>query len=146
VEDVRITRSVDLDAPAEAVWRAMTDPDLLRDWLEGDVDLDVRPGGEGTIVEPDGTVRRALVDDVVPARRLALRWWREDGGGPASAVRLDLEELGGGRSRLVVTETLLVAVPDGRAAPVASALDARWGVRLLLLGCRLLVPAMAVCR
>ena len=146
MEEVSITRSVDLEAPAEDVWRALTDPDLLADWLDGDVDLDVRPGGGGTIVEPDGVVRRARVDEVVPARRLSLRWWPEDGDGPASTVRLDLEPTDGGRTRLVVTETLLAPVP-GRAAPVASAaLDVRWGVRFLLLGCRLLVPAAAVCR
>ena len=91
MEEVSVTRSVDLEAPAEDVWRALTDPELLADWLEGDVDLDVRPGGGGTIVEPDGVVRRARVDEVVPARRLSLRWWPEDGDGPASTVRLDLE-------------------------------------------------------
>jgi uncharacterized protein YndB with AHSA1/START domain len=144
VDEVSITRSVDLEAPAEDVWRALTDPDLLRDWLAADVDLDVRPGGGGTIAEPDGLVRRALVDEVVPARRLSMHWWPEDGSGPATAVRLDLEPIDGG-TRLVVTETLLAPVP-GRAAPVASAMDARWGVRFLLLGCRLLVPTAACCR
>ena len=146
MEEVSITRSVDLEAPAEDVWRALTDRDLLADWLEGDVDLDMRPGGGGTIVEPDGVVRRARVDEMVPARRLSLRWWPEDGAGPASTVRLDLEQTDGGQTRLVVTETLLAPVP-GRAVPVASAaLDVRWGVRFLLLGCRLLVPAAALCR
>ena len=82
---------------------------------------------------------------MVPARRLSLRWWPEDGDGPVSTVRLDLEPTDGG-TRLVVTETLLAPVP-ARSAPVASAaLNLRWGVRFLLLGCRLLVPAAAVCR
>ena len=144
MEEVSVTRSVDLDATAEDVWRALTDPALLADWLDGDVELDVRPGGGGTITEPDGVVLRAMVEEVVPTRRLALRWWPEDGGGPASTVRLDLEPTGDG-TRLVVTETLLVPVP-GMAAPVASALDTRWGIRFLLLGCRLLVPATASCR
>ena len=144
MDEVSITRAVELEAAADEVWRALTDPDLLGDWLEGVVALDVRPGGAGTIIEPEGAVRRALVDEVVPGRRLSLRWWPDDGSGPPSSVRLDLEPAGGG-TRLVVTETLLAPVP-GRAAPLASALAARWGVRFLLLGCRLLVPAAVACR
>ena len=147
MEEVSITRAVELDAPAEDVWRALTDPQLLGNWLEGDVELDVRPGGEGTIVEADGAVRRAVVEHVDYLRRLSLRWWPSNGAdGPASQVRLELEPTAVG-TRLVVTETVLGAAP-GAASPVASAsaVDARWGVRFLLLGCCLLVRATAGCR
>jgi uncharacterized protein YndB with AHSA1/START domain len=143
MEETRITRSVELDASTEDVWRALTEPALLGEWLDSDVELDVRPGGEGVIVEADGAVRRARVDEVQPARRLALQWWPEDGSGPSSTVELDLEPTPAG-TRVVVTETLVPAIggPTARAGAAPSALD-RWGVRLLLLGCCLLRAPVA---
>jgi len=133
MREARMTRTVELDAPAEDVWRALTEPELLGEWLGSVVELDVRPGGAGVIVEDDGAVRRARVDEVDWARRLALRWWPEDGGGPESTVELELEPVPGG-TRLVVTETL---AGPASASACASA-SARWGVRILLLGCCLL--------
>ena len=141
MHEARITRTVELDAPAEDVWRALTEPELLGDWLGQEVELDVRPGGAGVIVEADGAVRRARVEEVEPARRLALRWWPEDGDGPESTVELDLEATGGG-TRLVVTETLVEPAPAVASAS-AAAVSARWSGRLLLLGCSLLVASSA---
>ena len=138
MDETRITRTVELDAPADEVWRALTEPERLGDWLGSQVELDVRPGGDGVIVEPDGAVRRAQVDEVEPVRRLALRWWPEDGSGPASKVELDLEATPAG-TRVVVTETL---VPSAPVSCATSAGD-RWGVRFLLLGCSLLRAAVA---
>jgi len=143
VPETRITRTVELDASVDDVWRAMTEPDLLGDWLGALVELDVRPGGEGVIVEPDGAVRRARIDEVEPARRLALHWWPEDGSGPESTVELDLEETGEG-TRVVVTETL-VETASASGSARASAATYRWGVRFLLLGCCLLRATVA-CR
>ena len=141
--ETRITRTVDLDASLDDVWRAVSEPELLGDWLDSRVDLDVRPGGEGIIVEPDGAVRRARVDEVEPARRLALRWWPEDGDGPESKVELDLEQTPDG-TRVVVTETLIAGVPgSATACAAASAASGRWAARFLLLGCCLLRVTVA---
>jgi uncharacterized protein YndB with AHSA1/START domain len=138
MHEARITRTVELPAPAEEVWRSLTEPELLGEWLGSVVELDVRPGGSGVIVEGDGAVRRAQVDEVDPARRLALRWWPEEGDGPESTVELELEPVAGG-TRLVVTETLSVS---GGASASARA-SALWGVRILLLGCSLLRATVA---
>jgi uncharacterized protein YndB with AHSA1/START domain len=140
--EVSITRAVQLDAAVDDVWEALTTPELLSGWLEGDVDVDVRPGGSGTILEPGGALRRMKVDEVDPARRLALRWWPEDGSGPASTVELDLQPTDGG-TRLVVTETLLAPSPLAARASAATSLG--WDLRFLLLGGRLRCGAVS-CR
>jgi uncharacterized protein YndB with AHSA1/START domain len=130
--EVSITRSIELEAEVDEVWEAISTPEQLSGWLEGEVDVDVRPGGDGVLVEPDGSVRRMRIDEVEPARRLALQWWPEDGSGPASTVEFDLEPTPGG-THLVVTETLAARQPVNARAS-AAAPDA-WDVRLLLLGC-----------
>src|SRR3954452_23866191 len=135
MHEARITRTVELPAPAEEVWRSLTEPELLGEWMGSVVELDVRPGGSGVIVEGDGAVRRAQVDEVDPARRLALRWWPEGGDGPEATVELELEPMPDG-TRLVVTET--VAGPASESASASACASARWGVRILLLGCCLL--------
>lgn len=107
MDSTRISRSVELDASADDVWRALTDPALPADWLDV-VELDVRPGGAaGLIVEGDGAVRRARVEEVQPARRLALCWCPADGEGPAPAGELDLEETPTGTPRWRVRFPLL---------------------------------------
>ena len=100
--EVSITRSIELEAEVDEVWEAITSPEQLSGWLEGEVDVEVRPGGDGVLVEPDGAVRRMRIDEVEPARRLALQWWPDDGSGPASAVEFVLHPTLGG-THLVVT-------------------------------------------
>ena len=145
--EVSITRSVELDAEVDEVWEAITTPEQLSGWLEGEVDVDVRPGGDGVLVEPDGAVRRMRIDEVEPARRLALQWWPEDGSTPASTVEFDLEPIPGG-THLVVTETLAARSPVNACASTSSSDPHPWDVRLLLLGCtfELRLRAPAGCR
>ena len=47
-----VTRSVDLDAGADEVWRAVTDPDERALWLD----------------DPDAASRRVRVDEAAPGR------------------------------------------------------------------------------
>lgn len=145
--EVSITRSVELDAEVDEVWEAITSAEQLSGWLEGEVDVDVRPGGDGVLVEVDGAVRRMRVEEVVPARRLALQWWPEDGSSPASTVEFDLEPIPGG-THLVVTETLAARATLDAGASASASGPSPWDVRLLLLGCtfELRLRAPAGCR
>jgi uncharacterized protein YndB with AHSA1/START domain len=103
-----VERAVELDAPVEAVWAALTEADALADWFGGPVELDPVPGGDGRFVTDEGEVRRARVDAVEPGRLLSWRWWPEgDDDGPISAVTFELSELPAG-TRLVVTEMPLL--------------------------------------
>lgn len=71
-----------IDAPPAAVWRAWTEPALLKRWFApapwtvSHVELDVRPGGASLIVMrgPDGGEfpNRGVYLEVVPERRLVF--------------------------------------------------------------------------
>ena len=99
-----VERAVELDAPVDVVWSALTDADAMSAWFGGQVSLDAVPGGEGRFDLDEGGARRARVDEVEPGRRLSWRWWDEhDDDGPITAVTFELTGLGA-RTRLVVTE------------------------------------------
>jgi uncharacterized protein YndB with AHSA1/START domain len=68
-----VQRSVVLPAPVEKVWAALTDPAQLSAWLGGEVELDPFPGGQ-IAVQEDGRLRRGVIVDLEPLRRLEIRW------------------------------------------------------------------------
>ena len=127
--DAVVERSVDLPAPPEEVWEAVTDSEQLSRWFGGDVELDPRPGGGGRFVD-GGSARRARVDEVEDGRRLAFRWWPEDGDGPVTRVELVLEPSPVG-TRLVVVEAPLVAGGARGWSASLGRLQARLGSRVL---------------
>jgi uncharacterized protein YndB with AHSA1/START domain len=132
---MQIRREIDLDADLASVWHALTDCDELSDWLGGPVELEMCPGSRGTIVDDEGTLRRALIGDVDPERRLSLRWWPESG--EVSEVTFELCPTEGG-TRLVVTETPLE--PTSVQASVAKA--TYWEARLDTLWLRVSAAAL----
>jgi uncharacterized protein YndB with AHSA1/START domain len=136
--NVEVTRSVELEAAADDVWAAITDPDLRARWLDDD----------------DAQARTVRLDAVDADRRLVWTWWRPDDESGASTVEIVLTPTAVG-TRLVVTETLPAgASPLGpaRASATASAGGAQlvaarscraWGYRLL--GLELLFVAVGMC-
>ena len=68
----------DLDHPPEKVWRALTDPELLAEWLLPVVDLDLEPGAAFTFKarpQPgwDGIVNCRFLE-IDAQRKLSWRW------------------------------------------------------------------------
>jgi uncharacterized protein YndB with AHSA1/START domain len=124
----QVTRSVDLDAGLDDVWRAVTEPGERALWLD----------------DPDAVARQMRVDEADPGRRLVWTWWHPGDEGDASTVDVTLAPLDGGRTRLVVTETLparptatmsaRASAGAGTAATAGTAPTA--GTRLLALGRR----------
>jgi uncharacterized protein YndB with AHSA1/START domain len=115
-----VTRCVVIPAPREEVWRAMTALDLLSAWLGQVVELEPKVGGALIVREPDGSMRRGLIEHVVPGRALVFRWRRLAGVGPslevgeATRVAFSLEDDGAG-TRFTVTEEPAILV-SARAA------------------------------
>ena len=108
-----IARELELDAPAEEIWDAITEDG----WLAEEVHLDLRPGGEALFRSEDG-VRTGWVEEALAPARLAF-WWSADDE-PASRVELTLVPDEDGHTRLRVVESRplevldLVGIPLGR--------------------------------
>ena len=132
MDPVTVNRDVDLDLAPDALWHLVSDPAEMSGWLGDEVDLDVRPGGTGTIADGDRVIRDVRVDQV-DAGRLVLRWW--DRASPLeSEVVLEVIGRPDGGSRLRISETLLgvPSAPQARARATA-AIRPAWEVRVLSL-------------
>ena len=73
-----ISFEFDLRHPPEKVWRALTDPELLAEWLLPVIDLKLVPGAPFTLQGPsfpdwDGTVNCRVVE-IEPYRKLSYTW------------------------------------------------------------------------
>ena len=73
-----VSLELELPHPPEKVWRALTDPTLLAEWLLPVVDLVLEPGAAFTFrTQPypgwDGTVSCRFVE-IEPLRRLRYTW------------------------------------------------------------------------
>jgi uncharacterized protein YndB with AHSA1/START domain len=103
-----VRRETILDAPRDAVWELVADPEGLATWLADDVDLDeVAPGACGTVTE-GGEVRHLTIEEVQEGRRVALSWCVP--GGEPSLVELTLDDDGNQRTRMVIVEVPLVTL------------------------------------
>jgi uncharacterized protein YndB with AHSA1/START domain len=129
---VRITRV--FDAPPENVFRAHTEPNLVTQWL-GPRDLvmtidhyDCRTGGSYRYVHTRGDDNYGFFGcfhEVRPNELIVQTFCFEGFRDSVALERLTLEDLGGGRTRLVATS--LVDSFEGRDAFVASGMES--GVR-----------------
>ncbi|MBY5162926.1 SRPBCC family protein [Salsipaludibacter albus] len=118
-------------APPERVWEVITDPDLRRRFLGGDLDVELVPGHDGHFDGPGGPVP-ARVREVRPGRHLGWDW---GDGDDVSRVDLDLVPEGDGTdvtiherpvpARLVAAAALrTIPTPTGATANELLALAA----------------------
>ena len=120
-----ITRHVELDISPDALWSAITDRETLEAWLGDRVDVDVRPGGTGVIVD-DGVTREVNVCSVEEGRGWSFEWRVDEA--PVSVVSFEISRNDEGASVLTITETL----SSGSEAR-AEAGSLRWDLCALLL-------------
>jgi len=110
-QDIVMTRV--FDAPRGAVFRALTDPDLLTRWwgpgeFETVVDhMDARPGGSWRMRHRSGRGEEyafhGVFHDVAAPERMVQTFEFEGAPGHVSLETAVLEEVGGGRTRYVAT-------------------------------------------
>ncbi|HEX6579832.1 MAG TPA: SRPBCC domain-containing protein [Actinomycetota bacterium] len=108
-----VRRELEIHAPRERVWAALTEPDQLLRWFPTKrAEIDLRPGG-GAILEWDEAVAEAVVDEVDPPGRLVFRWRPEGLGRPFTTVSFTLEESTHGTSTHVsLVESGFASLPD----------------------------------
>jgi uncharacterized protein YndB with AHSA1/START domain len=110
--DLTIEREIVIDAPADVVWRTITEPDQIARWFADEVELDPEPGRHGALHFEDGSevITAGLVVEVVdPPHRFSYRWAHPDGDVPRAGnsvlVEFTLSPEGAERTRLRVVET-----------------------------------------
>jgi uncharacterized protein YndB with AHSA1/START domain len=103
-----IEREVVIEAPAEVVWRTITEPDQMSQWFADRVDLVVEPGAHGYMQFGDqgGPV---VVETVDPPVRFSFRWnhprEEEPVAGNSMLVEFSLTRESDERTRIRVTES-----------------------------------------
>jgi uncharacterized protein YndB with AHSA1/START domain len=110
-----IERDLVLPQPLERVWAALTDPKELGSWFPDRVELDVRPGGEGTFTfdTDDGDhVAAVTVEAIEPMTRFAFWWGEANGSEQRTLVDFTLEPVEGG-TRLHLVESGFATMADG---------------------------------
>ena len=136
MEPVTVTRSIQLPAPAAAVWSSLADGHGLSGWLADEVDLVVARGSSGTA--RDGAVtRRLVVTDVDEGRAVGFVWWDEARPAEASVVAISVADDEQGCT-VTVTEQLLGAgavaqLGDATVADLTM-VEAGWDRRLARAG------------
>jgi uncharacterized protein YndB with AHSA1/START domain len=108
-----VRAAIEIAAPPAKVWRALTEPALMNQWLGGAAKVDL-PGGAlsyGWSYEVEGRQVAGgptRIIELVEHRRLVTDWpdWRGDPDKPSTRVTWELEPLAGGaRTRVTVIHT-----------------------------------------
>jgi uncharacterized protein YndB with AHSA1/START domain len=106
MSELTITRTVQIGAHRSAVWAAITQPELISEWFGDRTELDLRPGGTGSLGwDAYGTVR-FVVQEVDEPNAFAFRWARDFDTDPtpggSTLVRFSLSDRDGGTQLTVV--------------------------------------------
>jgi uncharacterized protein YndB with AHSA1/START domain len=114
-----ITRSIDIKAPTNKVWAALTQADLIAQWFGDTAEFDASPGAVGVFGWAGHGRHRVVVEHVDEPKTLVYRWSLDSDVDPApgnsTVVRFDLAEIDGG-TRLTVLETGFEELSDPQSA------------------------------
>jgi len=104
-----VEKRLELDAPLDRVWSAISDPAQISQWFSDRCDLELRPGGRGHFDWEDHGVYTIRVDEVDPPTRLVWSWNHEPGteveDGTFTTVEWMLSAREGGGTILELRET-----------------------------------------
>lgn len=132
----RIDRTIDVNAPPDRVWRALTTAADLATWFHVRIEGEIAPGSEVwmTSTSPGYEGQRFLVrvTEMTPPRRFAWQWHPgavdpaiDYSKEPWTTVTFTLEPSGGG-TRLSVSETGFNEISVARRAKVFADNSGGW--------------------
>jgi uncharacterized protein YndB with AHSA1/START domain len=108
MEPLTITRTIDIAAPRERVWAALTTPELLAQWLGQGAVFDATVGAQGSYTWTDWGRFPLVVEAVDAPSTLAVRWASKPDGElsetSSTTVHYTLETIPSG-TRLTVMES-----------------------------------------
>ena len=114
-----MTREVELDCDPERAWEALTEESELSEWLGGEVEADLKPGGGITVREEDGTEKSGFFESIEAEREITFWWSAEDE--ESTRVELELLPSGEGDGCVVrVTESRPLIALETELAEIAS--------------------------
>lgn len=106
-----VRKQLDIEAPIQRVWDALTTPEGLLAWFPSvGAEIELRPGGRLSLVWADDA-DEGVVDAVEPPRRFVFRWRPVGSDRPFTTVAFSLGDLGG-RTRLTLVESGFASLPD----------------------------------
>jgi uncharacterized protein YndB with AHSA1/START domain len=108
-----VRRELEVHAPRERVWAALTEPEQLVQWFPTKrAEIELRPGGPAALEWEEATAD-AVVDVVEPPDHLVFRWRPEGLDRPYTTVSFTLEEIADGAStRVLLVESGFASLPD----------------------------------
>lgn len=111
--EIRLT--MHMEAPPEKVFRALTEPEALNQWMAKDAKVDLREGGSWDLgwPAPEGHTGPGMqIVELIPNRKLTISWpdWRGDTSVPTQTVTWELEPADGGTDVTLVHAGFVRAV------------------------------------
>ena len=104
-----VEKALELEARIERVWRAITDPKELGRWFGDEAEVDLRPGGDATMVWEQHGRYAMRIEAVDRPHRLVWSWLHEPGvafdDAPATRVEWTLGPASSGGTALHLRET-----------------------------------------
>src|SRR3979490_524450 len=79
----------EIDVPVARVWRALTEPGLIRIWSGQESEIDARQGGMYRIGKRNGSAREAHIDIFEVNRRLRLIYLNGKDSPPSDSAAVD---------------------------------------------------------
>ena len=131
----RIERTVEVSAPVERVWRALTDHHEFGRWFRVDLDGPFTVGGTttGRMTYPgyEGVTWEAVVETMEAPRLFAFRWphpadpFEDEPAAPTTLVEFRLSPIPGG-TLLTIVESGFEALPMDRRAEAMRGNEGGW--------------------
>jgi uncharacterized protein YndB with AHSA1/START domain len=104
----QIEKEILIEAPIDVVWRAVTEPDQIKQWFSQEAEIDPKEGGEGRLSFPSGQTFYLQIEAFEPPRRFAFRWVHPEGtkAQPDNSMMVEFTlESEAGNTRLRVVES-----------------------------------------